>query len=352
VSTADGSVLGTTQIVDSGPPATHWNLVIVGDGYQVGQLAQYATDAQRVADAVLATPPFDRRARMINVYRVDVSSTDGGADDPADCTGGAGVTARTYFDASFCTAGIRRLLVVDSGTAIAVAGAQVPQWNMVFVIVNSAIYGGSGAGGVAVLSVPAEALEIALHEMGHSAFGLADEYDYYRGCGIDTDSDNHPPGEPSQVNVTTNADRATIKWKDLIQPATLVPTMTNPDCAQCDRRPSSVPVGTVGAFEGAHYYHCRAFRPEHRCRMFELNQPFCAVCSHRILSVLPTEVPDVRGLHLTLALQRLKFAGLKAQVSGAAGPGLPWVVSQSPAGGTVVAAETLVDLFIKFGSHP
>jgi hypothetical protein len=34
MTTADGSILGTTRIVDNGPPAQRWDLVILGDGYQ------------------------------------------------------------------------------------------------------------------------------------------------------------------------------------------------------------------------------------------------------------------------------------------------------------------------------
>ena len=43
--------------------------------------------------------------------------------------------------------------------------------------------------------------------------------------------------------------------------------MSNPDCATVDSRPSPVPAGTVGLFEGAHYYHCGAYRPEYSCKM-------------------------------------------------------------------------------------
>ena len=111
MTTSDGSVLGTTKIVDNGPPSRRWNLVVLGDGYQAGQLAQYATDVQGLVDALFATAPFDRLRNAINVYRVNVTSTDSGADDPAAC-GGSGATARTYFDASFCNNGIRRLLLV------------------------------------------------------------------------------------------------------------------------------------------------------------------------------------------------------------------------------------------------
>ncbi|WP_077800218.1 M64 family metallopeptidase [Streptomyces sp. JHA26] len=284
MTTADGTVLGTTKIVDSGPAARRWNLVITGDGYTGAQMGQFADDARSFADTLLATPPFDSLRDAVNVHRVDVRSTGSGAADPAEC-GGSGAAPRTYFDASFCTNGVRRLLVVDDTTVLTLAGDQVPQWNMVIVAVNSTVYGGSG-GSVAAYSLAPGANEIALHEIGHTAFRLADEYEYYRGCGVDTDRDRHPPLEPAQPNVTVDADRATNKWRDLVLPATPMPTTSNPDCSQCDTRPSPVPAATVGAFEGAHYHHCGAYRPQFDCRMRALGHPFCAVCTEQIRRTL------------------------------------------------------------------
>ena len=62
------------------------------------------------------------------------------------------------------------------------------------VVVNSTIYGGSG-GGVGTYSLANGATEIGIHEMGHTAFGLADEYAYYAG-GNETGHDHHPPMSP------------------------------------------------------------------------------------------------------------------------------------------------------------
>ena len=42
----------------------------------------------------------------------------------------------------------------------------------------------------------------------------------------------------------------------------------------------------MGLFEGAHYYHCGAFRPEFHCRMRALGNPFCAVCRREIERVI------------------------------------------------------------------
>jgi hypothetical protein len=292
LSTADGTVVGTTQVLDNGPRDQRWNLVLMGDGYQAAQLDQFANDVQAFVNTLLATPPFDELRRAINVLRVDVSSTDSGADDPTAC-GGTGATARTYFDAAFCNSGARRLLQVNNATALSVAGAQVPEWAMVMVIVNSTVYGGSG-GAVATFSLAAGANEIALHETGHTGFGLADEYEYFLGCGVDTDRDHHPAVEPTEPNVTIDSNRTTNKWRDLVATTTAMPTTTNADCTLCDPQPSPVGAGVIGAFEGAHYYHCGAFRPQFNCRMRALNNPFWAVCARQIRQVLQPYLPPNR----------------------------------------------------------
>lgn len=296
MTTADGRVIGTTRIVDHGSPAERFNLVIVAEGYQdtVADMTQFANDAQQFVNRLFATPPFDGLQNAFNVFRIDVASTDQGADDPAAC-GGTGATRATYFDASFCNGGIRRLLQVNTGTVLNVVNAQVPEWHQILVIVNSTIFGGSG-GSVAVTSRAAGWENVAIHEFGHAAFGLADEYEYWAGCGIDTNRNNHPGiFEPAEPNVTIDSNRATVKWRDLILPATAVPTTTNANCAQCDTQANPVAAGTVGVFEGAHYFHCGAFRPEFDCMMRNLN-PFCAVCRRRIRETLSPYMEDCERL--------------------------------------------------------
>ena len=291
MTTSDGHVVGVTKIVDHGPDNARWNLVIMGDGYQTGQLTQYHNDVQSFVTTLFATAPFGDLQPAINVHRVDVSSTDAGADDPTAC-GGSGATARTYFDASFCNGGIQRLLEVNNTTALTVAANQVPQFHMAMVLVNSSVYGGSG-GSVATFSLAAGANEIGLHEMGHTAFGFADEYEYWAGCGVDTDRNQHPATEPAEPNVTINANRATNKWRDLVAASTAMPTTANADCSKCDPQANPVSASTVGAFEGAHYYHCGAYRPQYTCRMRALNNPFCAVCQRVIRQKLTPFLPQV-----------------------------------------------------------
>ena len=293
----DGTVLGTTKIVNNGLDTKRWNLVIVSEGYQASEMATFATDAQNVVNDLFATAPFNEvklfntYSTAINVHRVDVTSTDSGADDPAGCAGGTGATAATFFDASFCNSGIRRLLLVDTASVVSTVSGLVPNWHAILVIVNSPIYGGAG-GTIGTFAKAPGANEIAIHELGHTAFGLADEYEYWAGCGVDTNRDNHPAVEPGEPNVTIDSNPATNKWGSFIDPMTPVPTTQNADCSACDPQPSPVPAGTVGAFEGAHYYHCDAYRPEFNCKMRSLHQPFCAVCRARIRSTLAPFMPN------------------------------------------------------------
>jgi hypothetical protein len=73
------------------------------------------------------------------------------------------------------------LLVVNNATAIDVMNNQVPAWDQGLVIVNTSIWGGAGGTpGTTSLSPGWEG--IAIHEIGHSVFGLADEYEYRAGC--------------------------------------------------------------------------------------------------------------------------------------------------------------------------
>jgi hypothetical protein len=275
MSTSDGAVIGNTQIFGSAPRNRAFNVVLLAEGFTNAQQNDFNNACTAFVNAFRATPPFDELAPAINVFRVNVSSTDSGADDPT-AGGGTGATVRTYFDATFGGNNIRRLLVCNATTVLQVAAAQVPEFTTAIVVVNSTIYGGSG-GSIGTYSLAGGATEIAIHEMGHTAFGLADEYPYYAG-GNETGHDHHPAGEPSEPNVTTNANRNTLKWGWAVAAATAIPTMSNPNCAQVDGRASTVPGGTVGLFEGAHYYHCGAFRPEYDCKMRALGVPFCRVC--------------------------------------------------------------------------
>src|SRR6185503_5466434 len=135
----------------------------------------------------------------------NVTSTDAGCDDPSTCTdpdeAGDGTVAATYFDSTFCTSGIHRCLAPSWSVVKTALNANFTNWQVGAVIVNTTKRGGCASPGDHIFATglgahPGETWQtIALHEFGHAAFGLADEYPY--------DSGDHAPSfEPSQPNVT------------------------------------------------------------------------------------------------------------------------------------------------------
>jgi hypothetical protein len=274
---SDGFIGAVAKVVDHGPTTARWNLVILGDGYRSTELTQYHTDVQNFLTTLRATPPYDDLWCGINVFRIDVVSTDSGADDPASCPDapGSGATAATFFDATFCSTGpggvrLSRLLTVDSTRAQQAANSLVDHPSQVMVIVNSSKYGGSG-GQVAVCSTNTSAAQIAIHEIGHSYYELADEYG---GNGVGT-----PPGEPPKPNVTRDTNRATNKWRVLIAPTTPMPSACGAGCSDCTPPATPPAPGAVGTYEGGMYADCGIYRPLPDCKMRTLSAPFCPVCA-------------------------------------------------------------------------
>lgn len=283
----DGVVKGTTRIYGRGATAERFNLVLVGEGYTDGELGVLAKDCDDFMASLFATQPFDEFRDAFNIFRVDVASRESGASDPVAC-GGTGADPRTYFDATLCTGGVRRALTVNTRLVLEVVEEQVPAFHSAQVIVNTPIYGGTG-GAIGVSShalrkddgTPVVWQETPLHEMGHSIFRLADEYDYRQGCDTGERGQDRPVGgEPSEENITASP-RARGKWSDLLTTSTL-PTTSNPDCSKCDARPSPVAADVVGTFEGAGTFHCGMYRPQFTCKMRKLSEPFCAVCQRVI----------------------------------------------------------------------
>jgi hypothetical protein len=80
--------------------------------------------------------------------------------------------------------GVRRGISIDEGSVIDIVKQFVSSWHVIIVLVNSTILGGTG-GAVARSSVTVGWEDVMIHEMGHSLFGLADEYEYLQGCGLD-----------------------------------------------------------------------------------------------------------------------------------------------------------------------
>jgi hypothetical protein len=279
MSPRNGSIRSVAKIVDNGSGSARWDLVVLGDGYHADELAKYEQDVEALVAGILATRPFDRLRAAVNVHRVNVESLESGAGDLC-----AGVRRSTYFDSNFCGHQIDRLLVADTATGLETAIDAVPTMNAALIVVNSTTYGGSG-GAVPVCSLASGAYNIALHEMGHSQFGLADEYADSLRPGQDIFQEDEP-GEP---NVTSQI--APLKWSHLATEGVPLPTTENPNCAEVDGQDSPFPPEAVGAFEGAFYHHCGVYRPQQDCKMRNVAADFCQVCEETIERVLQPFLP-------------------------------------------------------------
>jgi hypothetical protein len=305
---SDGSIGATAKIVDHGPNSARWNLVVLGDGYQASELGQYHTDVQNFVTTARGTPPYDELWCGINVHRIDVTSTDSGADDPLTCPDplgptGSGATPKTFFDAKYCSTGpggarLSRLLTIDSARAQAAASARVSEVHQVLVIINASKYGGSG-GSVATCSTDPQAAQIAIHEIGHSFYDLADEYG---GNGTGT-----PTGEPTQPNVTRDTNRATNKWSALIAARTAMPSACAAGCVGCTPPTTPPAAGAVGTYQGGMYSDCAIFRPLPDCKMRTLSAAFCPVCAGVIRTALAGFLPPES---ITLTTPSISFANI------------------------------------------
>jgi hypothetical protein len=262
-------------------------LVVAAEGFTAAEQTAFEDAVDLFLADLQATAPYDDAGvwQRLNVYRLDVHSTQSGADnplacadDPADYVHTPPEAAGTYFDAEYCTGGMRRLLTLaEKAQLLLDLDTHVSAWDAAVVVVNHLEYGGSGDGfnGVAVYSLAPEATQIAIHELGH-ALGLTDEYD--EGLG-----DTYAGAEPDDPNATT--DPTAAKWSSFVTAATM-PTWTSSDCATSNEGVADPEPGAVGLYEGASMYHCGIYRPTHDCMMRHLGVPFCVVCDAYIRDFL------------------------------------------------------------------
>jgi hypothetical protein len=237
------------------------DIAVLGDGYTAAQQAKFATDVDTVMAGFFAEDPYAEYESYFRVNEVPVVSNQSGADHLER-------TPPTFRDtalgAEYGCFGIARLLCIDEAKVAAKVQAALPaaKRDIVLVLVNDTTYGGSG-GQYAVASLHPDAVELALHETGHSFGGLADEY-----SGNNDDPSCRLPA--FGVNVTSQTNRTTIPWKHWIAAATPVPTGGSTP---------SVP----GAYAGAAYCDTGAYRPTYDSKMRNLGSPWDQINTEQLI---------------------------------------------------------------------
>jgi hypothetical protein len=255
-------------------------------------------------------------------------SADSGADEPTH-----GLYRTTSVGMTFNSLGSPRYMLTEYNRVLRDIAANVP-YDALTIMVNHERYGGGGIYN-AYCSFTAHSPwseYLLLHEFGHSFAGLADEY-YTSSVAY---SEFYPPGvEPVEPNITAMNDPEDLKWRDLVEPGTPLPTpwskdefdrtsndrqgkrreinkqlaeakksgASDEDIAALERKQEELARRTaewtdtflaetkfadsVGAFEGAGYASEGLYRPEADCLMFRRGvQPFCRVCERAVADVI------------------------------------------------------------------
>ncbi len=301
-------------LFEHGTPSEKVDLVVLGVGYTEEELPKFHADAERLIGELFSYEPFKGRKQDFNVRAIDLPSPVSGVTRPHSNRYRRTPVSTQYgiFDSE------RYMLVPDNRTLRDVLSAA--PYEFVAVLVNEAQYGGGGIfGWQATSAVDSEFSDyIFVHEFGHHFAGLGDEY-YTSPVAYETGGEVHP--EPWEPNVTALHDPAALKWKDLVQPGTPLPTpwvkqrfeehsravrerrgqLIDEQASESefdalfreqreterDMLSSSPNAGAVGAFEGAMYEAQGLYRPEVDCIMFTRNMlGFCRVCRRALERII------------------------------------------------------------------
>lgn len=274
-----------TQILNSGPPGTKFNIAVLGDGFAAGDQTIYNNKVQELLlDGVFSNDYFYEDKQAFNIYRVNLISVQSGVSQrkydehgtPSDASDDTIISTTLKNTAlGYIYSGSWAHCWLESGanTAAKVNAALttwVPDYNLVLVILNEPGFGGCGGGGFQIVPLGINWTVMA-HEFGHGFGGLADEYCQPRA---------YAGGEPGSPNVTINTNRATLKWKAFVSPATPVKTGVG-SCAgynQGVKPPGWSDTDDAGLFEGGKTYGTGVYRPVINCRMKGNAPPYCPIC--------------------------------------------------------------------------
>ena len=304
---------GRIAIQDNGDPATHVDLLLLGDGYTAAECGKFVADAERLTEALFAVSPFTERRDDFNVWGLCPPAAESGISRPS-----TGIHRRSPAGTTYDAFGSERYVLTFDNRAFRDLAAWAP-YDVVEIVVNGETYGGGGIfnlyGTVAADNEFAD--YVFVHEFGHHFAGLADEY-YTSSVAYEIPEERT---EPWEVNATVLLDPEKLKWRDLVMPGVAVPSpwpkqefeehsreiQERRRQIRAENRPESEMAalfreqqefetkllgsaelaGKVGAFEGSNYAALGSYRPQIDCVMFSRNVvPFCAVCSRGLEQVI------------------------------------------------------------------
>lgn len=301
------------EIEKNGDPAIKVDVLLLGDGYTALERGKFERDARRMVDILFATTPFKERRRDFNVWGLVPAAAQSGISRPS-----TGMHRASPIGATYDAFGSERYVLTFNNRAMREVAAFAP-YEFIEILTNTRTYGGGGIFNLysTVAADSAQAPYVFVHEFAHHFAALADEYYTSPVAYAPAPEQKSEPWEP---NVTALLDPKTLKWRDLVDAGTPLPTPWPKEeferasrayqerraRIRADNRPEdemealfreirAVEVklfaketyaGKVGAFEGANYEAKGYFRPELDCIMFTRSPAFCAMCRRAIETVI------------------------------------------------------------------
>jgi IgA Peptidase M64/Peptidase M64 N-terminus len=296
----------------SGDPAQKVDLLIMGDGYTAAQRPKFEKDARRLVEILFSTSPYKEHRNEFNVWGLCPPAVESGISRPS-----TGIHRHNPLGTSYDAFGSERYVLTYDNRAVREAASNAP-YEFIEILVNADTYGGGGIFNLyaTVASDSQWSPYVFVHEFGHHFAGLADEY-------YTSDVAYNPTAiktEPWESNVTALLDPKQLKWRDLVDPRTPLPTPWHKEefenyehtiqgqrrQLRAQGRPESemnqlfenekrhedtllatdTYAGKVGAFEGANYEARGYYRPQENCIMFTRHDSFCAVCRRAIERII------------------------------------------------------------------
>jgi hypothetical protein len=204
-------------LLESGPPAEKVDILLISEGYTAAQMPKFRADAKRLVDALFAVEPFKSRKNDFNVRGLEIPSAQAGVNRPH-----VGSFRRTPISAEYNIFDSERYLLTLDNRAFRDAAASAP-YEFIEILANEQQYGGGGIfNDQATTSVDTGFAEyVFVHEFGHHFAALADEY-YTSDVAYETGATDLP--EPWEPNITALKDPSRLKWRDLVEPGTPIPT--------------------------------------------------------------------------------------------------------------------------------
>lgn len=315
VNTSTIAALGQVRnLVINGPSSQKADLLLISEGYTAKEMPKFRKDAKRLVNKLFLTEPFKSRKTDFNVRLLEIPSARSGVHRPR-----TGDSRRTPLMAEYNIFDSERYLLTLDNKALRNAASAAP-YEFVEILVNEKQYGGGGVfNDQATTSVDTAFAEyVFVHEFAHHFAALADEY-YTSDVAQETGAPEKM--EPWEPNVTAMKDAKKLKWGDLVDAGTPLPTpwekqayekhsleiqkqrrairernAPESEMNQLFRRQqkwettflsSMKYAGKVGAFEGAAYEQNGLYRSETDCMMFTRDDVgFCKVCSRAIERII------------------------------------------------------------------